>query len=121
MYSIWLVWPPFDPSSPWPQVKTWLKFWSCCCTEGGSTDGAVLCAAGAGLSSSSAFVVVSALGLLATFGAGQQTKTVRPLVWGTLLLHQRSWVHWASQCTVVLGLLMWLQKCIAVLGVPLLL
>lgn len=42
-----------------------------------STSMAVLCHAGAGLSSSSAFVVVSFLAMLGIFGAEHQTKVVR--------------------------------------------
>lgn len=42
-----------------------------------STSMGVLCHAGAGLSSSSAFVVVSFLAMLGIFGAEHQTKAVR--------------------------------------------
>ena len=73
-----------------------------CCWQA-STSGALLCHAGAGLSSSSAFVVVSFLGMLGVFGAGQQTKTVRVTLQSTLSL-SRSDLHKSSDtfaCTSV--------------------
>lgn len=46
--------------------------------QGPAPEGVCTCCAGAGLSSSSAFVCVAALALLAAFGAGPQRKTVGP-------------------------------------------